>query len=221
MKVFKIFLFILGILFASVLLQIPLTLAVFTKGINDWLRMPILLGLGSFLYFILWKFRAHMKIESIPARLNPLSLFKVFSLTLLVLGLEIVINLILAGIFHVDLDMSSRHTIENVLFSKNFLLIFISLHFLAPASEELLFRGIFQEYLLQHFPKQAIVSILSCAFLFAFAHTYDFLSIKTYLMMISGICFSYIYWKNRDIRWPIFSHALYNLAITILTLLFK
>ncbi|MGT2756913.1 CPBP family glutamic-type intramembrane protease [Streptococcus ovuberis] len=53
------------------------------------------------------------------------------------------------------------------------------------------------------------------SFIFAFAHTYT-LSFHLLGHLVSGLLFSTLYYKTRDLRDSIFAHSVTNILVTIL-----
>ncbi|MFC3927661.1 CPBP family intramembrane glutamic endopeptidase [Streptococcus caprae] len=95
----------------------------------------------------------------------------------------------------------------------------ISTHLSGPLLEELLCRGLLMEKLLQYFPKYEWLGLVVSAGVFAFAHTFS-LSWSLIDYFISGLVFSYLYYRTRRVGYSFTSHALTNMTITLLSMLF-
>ncbi|TSO25798.1 CPBP family intramembrane glutamic endopeptidase [Lactobacillus sp. LL6] len=119
----------------------------------------------------------------------------------------------LAGILILRPGNSTNNIYSETLKSKMSFLLIITVNFIGPTLEELLFQGVIQKgFFKQLNPWLAIVltSIIFAAF-----HN---ITLNLYFLsnFISGLLFGYIYQKTNDIKYPIISHCINNLTTTII-----
>lgn len=119
--------------------------------------------------------------------------------------------------------LSTSETVQgqlNGVSIENFILIAISAHFIAPILEELLFRGIFLEWLDEKILFPQSLSIIVTAFVFALAHTYS-VTLNLLPYFISGLFLGVVYNYSRSVKYAIVAHILLNISVTSLYLFFS
>jgi len=79
---------------------------------------------------------------------------------------------------------------------------------LGPLLEELFFRGLIMEYLQRYY--SPLLSILLTTFLFTLSHV-EYNYVPT--LFISGLLFSFIYYKTKSLSLCVISHSLCNLSL--------
>jgi uncharacterized protein len=115
-------------------------------------------------------------------------------------------------------DMESRASklIELIIYYDNFtqfLIIFVLVAIIPAIGEELLFRGIVQNELLQIFRNPHIAIILA-SFLFSFVHFQFF---GFFPRMLLGILFGYLYYWSGNILIPVSLHC-FNNGLTLINM---
>ncbi|WP_449461019.1 CPBP family intramembrane glutamic endopeptidase [Streptococcus suis] len=198
-------------IFLSLVVQIPIYLGINMFKGSVVLKITILL----IAFLLLSGCLSLVKVKcfpNIPVK-KYLSLRTTVGWTLLSFLLIIGIKSILIG-FGLDLASANNDDIVQQFNSPNVLVMLVALHFTGPILEEVVFRGIFQESLMRLYPTQKYLPIFLSSFLFAYAHTYV-LSANLLDYFISGLLFSVLYCKQRQLRDSIFAHILTNSLITV------
>lgn len=88
---------------------------------------------------------------------------------------------------------------------KSFTMILLNL-FIAPITEEIIYRGLAIEYL-KHRGHSLVYTSIFISVLFGLFHSYNIV-----LMFLFGIVFSVVYLRERNLIYPILIHSVYNLS---------
>ncbi len=115
-----------------------------------------------------------------------------------------------------QLDEKSKHIIEEMLKMKNPGQLAYTLFFLAvvPAvSEEIFFRGLFQQYLTK-FSNKPLIAILATSLLFAVMH-FKYSQILPIFLM--SLALGYVFYLTKNLLYPILLHFLNNGIMVVIT----
>lgn len=93
---------------------------------------------------------------------------------------------------------------------------FITIVFLAPIFEELLFRGIMLQGLLKH--SRPWPAILFSSFLFAFFHLNI---VQLFSAFVGGVFFGWVYWKSKNVWYAMWLHLVVNLSGLLLFMIYS
>lgn len=101
---------------------------------------------------------------------------------------------------------ANQQVIEVLVSQQNTLIMFVTLVIIAPIAEELIFRGLIMRGM---FPKYPFVGFAVSATFFTLAHSpANAIDFMTYFILSVGL--TYIYWRTREIKYPIMIHMIQN-----------
>ena len=202
---------IIGSLFSAL---DPSILSGAKPGLSTYIAMFV--GQGFLIVPILF-FLTRKKLPLAESlRLNPVSREVVFTTILLSIGAMIIsdeINILVDMIIPMPdsfLQVEAMLTPENPL---SLFLLIITIVFLAPIGEELLFRGFLQKKLEESW-QDITRAVLVTSLFFAFIHMNPVWIIQIYLL---GVILGYLAWKTGSILTSLVLHSLNNGAALILT----
>ena len=164
-------------------------------------------------------YKASLKKDLINFKNNFSNYFYV-SMKIWIIGIVLMItfNLII-GMFTKSPTSNNEAALRNLISYSPYAMI-VNTVLLSPAVEEIVFRKSFRNVF-----KNDLAFILISGIVFGALHV--ILSIKTatdflYLLPYCslGLCFSYMYYKTKNIYAPIFVHMLHNLITTLLSIFY-
>lgn len=100
----------------------------------------------------------------------------------------------------------NQQLIEVLVDQQNTIIMFVTLVVIAPISEEIIFRGLIMRGM---FPKYPIIGFIVSTVFFALAHSPGN-SIDFIVYFILSVGLTYVYWRTREIKYPIIIHMVQN-----------
>lgn len=200
------FLFILySLLFYSAFLILEKITSYFEIVGMDFL-FSLSFGFATILsvYFLMQKNKLYLRVFKLEAKF-----FRLLIASFILMNL---INYLLTKIiFSLSIFRASLQDYIHLFSDVNPIVLFIEGVLIAPACEEIIFRGILLEcFLKKYHPSKAI---FFSAFLFGISHLQPIQIIDSFF---GGILFGWTYWKTKSLWIPIILHLLNNL-ITFLS----
>jgi len=181
-----------------------------------------LYALLTLLVFIFWRKKfGHINASSSSAPWQRTLL----SITIWVVGLIIVLQIYSWLLYFMGIEVQSDMMQLRNMFSSQPVYYLIMVVILAPIQEELVFRGIMLRLFINQ--KQILIGTIWTSALFAALHQLQIIGqsltdrIHNFIFIFAlSLLLSHIYLKHRHIAAPIFAHALFNLLMTALMLVF-
>lgn len=100
----------------------------------------------------------------------------------------------------------NQQVIEALVNQQNTIMMFVTLVVIAPISEEIIFRGLIMRGM---FPKYPVLGFIVSTVSFALAHSPKN-SIDFIVYFILSVGLTYVYWRTREIKYPIIIHMVQN-----------
>ncbi len=182
-----------------------------------------LYALLSLLIFIYW----YKKYGHISSTINSISVWpgKALNIAVWVVALVIVLQIYAWLVSLMGLELQSDVMQLRSLFLNQPIHYLMMVVILAPIQEELVFRGIMLRLFINQ--NQALIGTLWTSALFAALHQLQLIGLPlidrvhnfVFIFALS-LMLSHIYLKHRHITAPIFAHALFNLLMTALMVVF-
>ena len=219
---YLIFILILLLFFTSSLLR-SIPIMIFNLDVNELTgNQSVLLTIFSntvILIIFILIYRTSIKKDFVNFKDNFFDYFyasiKIWTLGLI---LMMVFNLII-GLITKNTISNNEEAIRNMISYSPYLML-INTALLSPMIEELVFRKSFRVVF-----KNDLAFVVISGFIFGALHVvlsikspFDFLYLFPYCSL--GLCFSYMYYKTKNICAPIFIHMLHNLIITLLNIFY-
>lgn len=107
--------------------------------------------------------------------------------------------------YYIKLPTYLNQYINTILYEKNIIVSLLTIVIIAPITEEVLFRGIILNGLLNHYDKRT--AIILSSILFGLFHINPY---QIFAAIILGLFFGWIYYEFNSIKYPILVHAIYN-----------
>ncbi|NQM54362.1 CPBP family intramembrane metalloprotease [Streptococcus suis] len=203
---------ILQVFILSLIIQIPVLSEIRWGTIDDTFlgkSLHILAWLLSYLVLFVSLYRMNASQRDSSSKKVNYSYVKIVGL---VVG-TIIVKLLILNIFPDRGGYNGGDKTFSDILSQFGWMTLLSVNILSPILEEVVFRGILQERLKQVVTPK--LGILITGIVFAMLHSYS-LTVSFFMALVSGLVFSWLYFKTNSIIYPIIAHILMNILVTIL-----